>query len=156
MYEKLLSEAEKEQLEIIFHPLHENIKGLYCDGIIAINNNVSTTSEKTCVLAEELGHYYTSTGDILDQSITKNRKQERQARAWAYMKLVPLVKLIAASKAGISNYPELAEYLNVTERFLTEALNYYKEKYGMCCRIGDHWICFDPLSIIEDEERKRA
>ena len=33
-------------------------------------------TEKACVLAEELGHHYTTVGDIIDQKESENRKQE--------------------------------------------------------------------------------
>ena len=150
MYEKLLCEAEKENIEVVYMPLKGRIKGLYCDKVIAINKNIETTAEKTCVLAEELGHYYTTVGNILDQKRIQNRKLERRARAWAYQRLVPLDKLTEAYKAGIRNRFELAEYLEVTERFLEEAIKYYREKYGIYCRVGKYWICFDPLGIIEN------
>ena len=31
-------------------------------------------AEKACVLAEELGHHYTTIGDIIDQKESENRK----------------------------------------------------------------------------------
>ena len=49
------------------------IKGLYCDGTIALNSKL-TNKEQAAVLAEELGHHLTAAGDILDQSVTVNRK----------------------------------------------------------------------------------
>lgn len=150
MYERLLNEAEKEHIEIVYIPLKGRLKGLYYDKVIAINKNIETTAEKTCVLAEELGHYYTTVGNILDQKRIQNRKLERRARAWAYKKLVPLYKLVEAYKDGIKNRFELAEYLQVTEEFLDEALKYYKEKYGMYYRLGKYWICFEPLGILEN------
>jgi hypothetical protein len=149
MYEKLLCEAEKENIEVVYMPLKGRIKGLYCDKVIAINKNIETTAEKTCVLAEELGHYYTTVGNILDQKKIINRKLERRARAWAYQRQVPLDKLTEAYKAGIRNRFELAEYLEVTERFLEEAIKYYREKYGIYCRVGKYRICFEPLGIIK-------
>lgn len=86
----------------------------------------------------------------MDQKKIQNRKLERRARAWAYQRLVPLDKLTEAYKAGIRNRFELAEYLEVTERLLEEAIKYYREKYGIYCRVGKYWICFDPLGIIEN------
>ncbi|NLT94071.1 MAG: ImmA/IrrE family metallo-endopeptidase [Clostridia bacterium] len=150
MHETLLIEAEKECIEVVYLPLKGKIKGLYYDKVIGLNKNLETTAEKCCVLAEELGHYYTTAGNILDQSKIENRKQERRARTLAYQKLVPLDKLVEAYKAGIRTKHELAEYLGVTERFLCDAVKYYKEKYGIYCRVGEYWICFDPLGIIEN------
>lgn len=149
MHRALLYEAEKEGIEVVYLPLRGRIKGLYYNNVIALNKNIDTTAEKTCILAEELGHYYTTAGNILDQKKIQNRKLERRARAWAYKKLVPLYKLVEAYKDGIKNRFELAEYLQVTEEFLDEALKYYKEKYGMYYRLGKYWICFEPLGILE-------
>lgn len=82
MYERLLCEVGKEDIEVVPWPLRGKTKGLYSDGIIAISSSISTTAEKTCVLAEELGHYHTSCGDIIDTSSIENRKQEVRARRW--------------------------------------------------------------------------
>lgn len=149
MYENLLVEAHGERVEVVYRPFRGKIKGLYCDNIIAINRNTLTTAERTCILAEELGHYHTSVGDILDQTKLPNRKQEQRARRWGYEKLIPLDKLIAAHKAGVYSGHELAEYLNVTEEFLAAALQYYAVKHGTYCRVGSAWICFNPFRIYE-------
>ena len=149
MYETLLREAEKECIEVFYLPLQGKLKGLYYDKAIAINTNIETTAEKTCILAEELGHHYTTVGNILNQSKIQNRRQERRARAWAYEKLVPLDKLVEAYKKGIRARHELAEYLGVTEQFLCDALKYYKEKYGSYCCVRECFINFEPFRIFE-------
>ena len=105
-------------------------------------------SEKTCVLAEELGHYYTTVGDIMDQTDVSNRKQERRARIWAYHKLLSLNDLIDSYKHGCQNQFEIADYLNITEEFLVDCLNYYKEKYGLYVRQDNYLIYFEPLGIL--------
>jgi hypothetical protein len=147
VYECLLMEAHAERVEVVYQPFRGKIKGLYCDNVIAINSNLQTTAEKACILAEELGHYYTSVGDILDQSVLQNRKQEQRARRWGYEKLVPLDRLIAAYGAGAHSSHELAECLNITEAFLHSALQHYAAKYGACRRIGNTWICFKPFRV---------
>jgi len=147
VYECLLMEAYAERVEVIYQPFRGKIKGLYCDNVIAINSNLQTTAEKACILAEELGHYYTSIGDILDQSVLQNRKQEQRARRWGYEKMVPLDKLVAVYGAGAHSSHELAECLNITEAFLHSALQHYAAKYGACRRIGNTWICFKPFRV---------
>ncbi len=67
------------------------LKGLYYNGCIAIEQGLSS-NEKSCILAEELGHHYTTVGNILDQSSVSNRKQELRARMWAYNKLIGLME----------------------------------------------------------------
>lgn len=102
------------------------------------------------ILAEELGHHYTSSGNILDMSVTANRKQEYHARFWAYNRLVGLQGIIACYKANCLAINEMAEYLDVTEEFLKEALECYRSKYGTAKQIDNYIIGFEPnLYVIE-------
>lgn len=119
-YEKLM--AEYEHLHIEERPMKND--GLYADDCVWINKNM-TTSRKYCTLAEELGHYYTTVGNILNQDDVSNRKQERLARQWAYEKLVPVENIHSAASDGYTQIWEMAEYLDVDEKFLKEALIYY-------------------------------
>lgn len=98
--------------------------GLYADGCVWINKDMPT-SKKLAVLAEEIGHYETSSGNILDQNNTSNRKQELAARKWAYEKVLPLSAIETAAKSGCQEVWEIAEYLDIDEDFAREALKYY-------------------------------
>lgn len=150
-YEKLLTDADKENIIVTdqFDLSGTRLKGLYCDGTIALNKDMYIESEKTCVLAEELGHHYTTVGDIMDQTDVSNRKQERHARIWAYHKLLSLNDMIDSYKCGCRNRFEIAEHLNVTEKFLVDCLEYYKEKYGLYVRKDKYLIYFEPLGVLE-------
>ncbi|CAG9620838.1 ImmA/IrrE family metallo-endopeptidase [Sutcliffiella rhizosphaerae] len=147
-YESLLEEAQKE-LYVYEKPLNPSIKGLQGENVIWINRHLPTRAEKITILAEELGHYHTSCGDILDQSSIQNKKQELRARQWAYYKLFPLDKIIQAHREGIRNKYELANYIGVTEEFLEVALQRYQDKYGDAIEYKDVTICFNPLGIVE-------
>ncbi|WP_217588811.1 ImmA/IrrE family metallo-endopeptidase [Lentibacillus saliphilus] len=153
-FERLLKEANSLGIDVDERPLKGHIKGLYCDNVIWINKDLPTLNEKYCVLAEELGHYHTSVGDILDQSKLSNRKQEQRARSWAYERIVPLSKIVQAHKEHIRNRFELAEFLGVTETFLEFALDRYKEKYGIAINFNGYTICFEPLGVIEWFDKK--
>ncbi len=113
-YERLISEAYNSGLKVKEF-LIPGFKGRINGNRIAIRKDIPTLKEKSCILAEELGHYYTSYGDIIDQSITKNRKQEYRARLWAYNKQVGLTGIINAFNAGCQSIYDMAEYLDVTE-----------------------------------------
>lgn len=148
-YEELLMSKDAKGINIIDRKFKSNrIRGLYCDGTIALKEDM-TSIEKACVLAEELGHHYTTVGNILDQSKTENRKQERRARLWAYKRAFDLVDLVSAYKHGCRNRYEIAEYLEVTEQFLQEALDTYKEKYGIYTEVDCYVVYFEPLGILE-------
>lgn len=146
-YDKLLQLAYDEDVEVIEMYFKGGIKGLYSNDTIAINSNIETIIEKKCILAEELGHYYTSYGDIINQKDITSRKQEVRARRWSYDRLVSLRKLIQAFNYGCSNKFEIAEYLDITEKCLEDILKYYESKYGLYAEVGDYCIYFNPLTI---------
>lgn len=146
-YETLLDEAHQEGLIVKEKPLKYNdgrIKGKR----IAIRNSIDTSAEKTCILAEELGHYETTVGDILDQRIAENRKQEFQARMYAYNKLIGLQGIIDCYEYGCNNVHEMAEYLEVTERFVIDALEAYEKKYGIQTKYKDYIVRFNPNLVV--------
>lgn len=146
-YEALLAEADRNLLTVVEVPLNANngrIKGTK----IAINKNLDTTTAKACILAEELGHYHTSVGNIIDVSQPQNAKQERHARLWAYNEMIGLYGLIRAYKHGCTQCDEIAEYLDVTEEFLCDAIECYRNKYGICKMVDNHIIYFIPQLMI--------
>lgn len=143
--EKLEQEAFDSKVKVHNYYLGEDdLKGIYIDGNIAISTSVDNTVEKTCVLAEELGHHHTSVGDILDMTDIGNRKQERQARLWGYNKLIGLSGLIKAYEAGCQDRFAVAEYLDVTDEYLCECLDTYRDKYGVGVTVDDYYIMFIP------------
>lgn len=148
-YEALLDEACDMGLTVKEKPLKYN-NGRIKGNRIAIRQDIDTEKEKACVLAEELGHYYTSVGNILDMTVPENRKQERQARLWAYNKQIGLIELVRAFEHGCQNRFEIAEYLEVTEEFLEECIECYRNKYGICKRVDNYVVYFIPqLSVMK-------
>lgn len=149
-YEQLLSTADDAGVDVIDYNFRsQRIKGLYCDGTIALNEDIPTTAEKACVLAEELGHYHTSSGDIILKNPT-SAKQEQQARLWGYNNRIGLSGLISCYKADCHNLYEMAEHLDVTEEFLQEALECYRHKYGIYTQVDNYVIFFEPnIGVLE-------
>jgi len=144
-YEALTEEAELIGIMIKERPLKANDGRINGDKILIRQN--MPDCKKACVLAEELGHYYTTVGDISDQSVVSHQKQERTARLWAYNKMITLDKLVAAKEAGCRNGYEVAEYLEVTEEFFYEAINCYQAKYGKGFQKDEYLILFEPFNI---------
>ena len=144
LYEDLLIKFSDSNYNLIIKEKNLPVnKGRIKGKKIAIRRSL-TFKEKGCVLAEELGHHYTTVGNILDQSDAWNRKQELQARTWAYDEILGLESIIKAYKRGCKNLYEMAEYLEVTERFLTDMLKRYEDRYGTCVEYGDYIITFIP------------
>jgi len=147
VYDKLIIDADAQGVIVKEKPLkaHDGrIKG----NKIAIRTNIPTRREKACVLAEELGHYFYTSGDIIDQSSTQNRKQELLARVKAYNHMVGLTGIIRSYEHGCRSLYEMAEYLDVTETFLADALEAYRLKYGEGAAIDNYYVMFEPyLSV---------
>ena len=151
-YETLLENASDAGVIVdeTSHFCGTKIKGLYLDKHIAISKDISTDTEKACILAEELGHHYTATGNILDQSTVENRKQELRGRIVAYNKLVGLRGIVDAYLHHCQSISESAEYLEVTEEFLIDSLNYYRNKYGVYTKLDNYVIVFEPnIAVLE-------
>ncbi len=145
-YEDLLIEAENNNLLTKEKALPIS-KGRIKGRRIAIKKGLSER-EKRCVMAEELGHYYTGAGDITDLSLVANRKQELHGRVYAYNRLVGLMGIIDAHRHHCQSLSESAEYLDVTEEFLAETLAYYKSKYGTSTEIDNYVIYFEPAVVV--------
>lgn len=148
-YEELLIEADKQDLIVKEKPLREN-DGRIVGRRIAIRQNIPTLSKKADVLAEELGHFHTGVGRILEQDSVASRKQERAARLWAYNKRIGLYGLIRAYQHHCQNLFEIADYLDVSEDTLSDALEHYRQKYGISVRVEHYMIQFEPhFGIVE-------
>lgn len=143
-YEYLLHEAESHGAKVIEVDLGTDKPcGKCINNIIVINKTIST-NEKTGVLAEELGHYNKNLGDITDQAIVCNKKQELIARRWGFDKAVGLIGLINAFENNCKNSFEIADFLGVTKEYFDEAIDYYRTKYGVMYKIDNYIIYFIP------------
>lgn len=145
-YNALLNEANAEGISIKERPF-KTYDGRLKGKDIYLRKDMNTT-EKSCVLAEELGHYYTTVGNILDMNVPENRKQERQARLWGYNRVIGLLGLIRAYEHGCKDKYEIAEYLDVTEEYLEECIDCYRDKYGEYKIVDNYTIYFIPNLMI--------
>lgn len=150
-YELMLEQAEKKGISVKEKTLKSDAGGLVFDNKIALNKRkLQTTVQKKCVLAEELAHFDYSVGNITDIELVENRKQELEARILAYNRFIGLIGIIKAYKNCCKSLHDMAEFLEVTEEFLSEALEYYRSKYGVCTKIENYTIYFEPnLGVME-------
>jgi len=145
-YEVHLEDAAVFGLNVKEKPLRAN-KGRILNNRIAIKKDLPEY-EKDCILTEEIGHALFTAGDILDQDSQEDRKQELQARAYAYQRKVPLSGFIKAYNENCRTYYEVAECIGVPEWFLNEALKFYYGKYGLFFKYDkDYIIYFNPLGV---------
>ena len=151
VYENLINECESIGIEVIEKNFKSNAKGLIKGNKIGISKKIDTVIEKRCILAEELGHYHTTYGNILDQSNLENRKQEYKARKWSYNKLVGTENIIKAFEYGCKNKYEISDYLDITVEFLEESIECYKKVYGVFVNVGEYAIIFIPnLAVVKN------
>jgi Zn-dependent peptidase ImmA (M78 family) len=95
------------------------------DGHVVISKALMGREEKETV-AHELGHCeYGGTYDRYSPYEISSRA-EKQASKWAIYRLVPPGEIRAAFKKGVIEPWELAEMFDVSDMFMTKALEYYK------------------------------
>ncbi len=137
MPEKLFLLAEEEGIGCAFFDLPYPLLGLYdyrCNEIpmILLDNSLKKDRKLLrCVLAEEIGHHFTTSQNIMVFSRKDNymyMKYEKLALWWATKYLMPLKELIKAINGGLFLTHEIAEHFEVTERFAGIGLKLYIEK----------------------------
>lgn len=148
LYEQLLFQAEKLGIKVKEIDLGINNEcGYYCNNKIIINSRISN-AQKYVILAEELGHHFTTVGDITNQSQINNIKQELIARRWGHEHIVSLIGLINAFEYGCKDKYQIAEFLGVTIKYLEECISDYKRRYGSSYVIDNYCIIFEPNLMI--------
>lgn len=145
-YEKLLDIVSKENLKLIETEFDSELKGVCIGDFIAIKKDMPQ-SEKACILAEELAHYYTTVGNILDQSNSFNQKQENRARKMAVNHLISPDDLANACRMGYHDLFDIAEFLSLSYEFLLESLAVFKAKFGLHYDGNDYRIEFNDLGF---------
>lgn len=143
-YEKLEYIAQDIKINKLVMPY--GLDGFYYTNNIYMDENLSY-KESVEVLAEEIGHHFTSTGNILDYKNTANMKQEIKARRFGYELVMSLDDIIEMWKLGLHNLYEFAEHLEVTQSYVLNAIDHYKQKYGISTIHGDYLIKFEPLNV---------
>lgn len=146
-YEDLLKNAAEKGLQVSEAPLIA-YDGLICGKDIAIRKK-GTGPQKICALAEEIGHFDTSAGNIIDQESPNARKQEIKARRAAARILITPEQLIEAKRHGCRNRFELAEHLGVTEEFLQMSIDFMRSIHGKYFYLGNCCICTEPFNVYE-------
>lgn len=129
----------------------KGLSGMYEPNRISLNirNNYYKNVE---VLAEEIGHHYTSFGDITDYSKVDSMKQEHRARRYAVKLVMPLEKLIECYELNIwGDKYEMCTHLEIESNFFDFAIRDYIKQFGSYVKYGKYLIRFEPLSI---ERRK--
>lgn len=138
----LISLAEKHNIIIDDYDLGDELLGIYLkiqgvpSPIIFLHKKLLTFSALArCVLAEELGHYFTmACGNAVEYKHKNYGKQlqvnkiEKAAIKWGGKFLIPDEDLYITLKHGQLSLYEVAQKFNVTEAFAKMRLQIFKEE----------------------------
>lgn len=147
--EKLEQLAYEEGIPIDYIDFSgDRLCGLYVDGSIALKKGMAL-EKTTDILAEELGHHFTTVGNIVEINDTSDMKQEQHARLYAYNLRIGLTGLLRAFKAHCQTPYDIAKYLGVSEEFLLEAVDRYRQMYGTGTMVDNYYIRFEPYLSVQ-------
>ncbi|CAH2213193.1 ImmA/IrrE family metallo-endopeptidase [Tepidibacter aestuarii] len=162
--EKLETILTKCEIIKSFVPLHESILSYYyCNEdyyVILINKSIKNDERLyRIVLAEEIGHYKTTIGDITPRKYMcyskrlELDKMELLALKWATDFLVPTDKLIEVIESTVAvTFDELVDYFYVTEEFMMQKFK-FMAKQKITWELDDkRCLClhnFPTISIFE-------
>ncbi len=152
LYEQWLQKADDIGLNVVESvPFESQAKGLICGDCIGLNQNIETTAEKACVLAEEVIHNQINVGNIRDQRLSGNAWQERKTRKILYKHLADIRTVAYFLKIGCKNLSEIADEMGITEELLMEAIHGYKEEYGIFIPLEDDVLFFEPTLYLKSQ-----
>lgn len=126
---ELLRMAEEQGVLVEFWDFSPPVEGIYISEpgtppVIGLSNSIRTRAHFRCILAEELGHHFTTVGSCLPAShfLYSDRleisRAEHRALRWAARYLMPLDKLQRALWHGARETWALAELFCVTEEMV--------------------------------------
>lgn len=107
-------------------PLHQ--KGMIHGSIVYLNPQ-QNYEELNSTVAEEIGHYLTGSGNIIEQDTPEKRKQEQKARDTGATILVTPGDILDCFESGCVSVWECAEHLSITKKTFKAAIKYYARKY---------------------------
>jgi len=144
-YDELLQEAYDRGLYVRETAQEEN--GTIDGALVTIRKDMSSRL-KAAALAEEIEHDKLTVGDIMDVSEESNARQEHKAKASTYNRLIGLDGIVKAYEHGCMSLHDAADFLDVSERILREAVIYYGHKYGQYVKHNGCIIMFIPYLAV--------
>jgi Zn-dependent peptidase ImmA (M78 family) len=156
LYEGLESEAAAEGIIVDYTELKTTRALLLRDGDLEVIQICPSASyaERACLLAEELGHHFTSVGNtvIHPDPTTLSRSEERALR-FAVERLLPLDRVTVALSKAPRSLHELAEDLGVTVDLLRHAMAFWEATRGLYAKGDDCVLKFDPTGVYRTSDQ---
>ena len=151
--EKMLDLAHKENIIVEKFDFAPPLRGIYmCQPdsrpIIGLDVKLNSVVEERSIMAEELGHHFTSVGYCVNRQFynysTRLRinKIEYKALRWAANYLISDNALRDAFKQGLRRKNELAEYFRVVPSIMHIKLKLFEKILSFWLVISMTDICF--------------
>ena len=83
-----------------------------------------------------------------DAEVLLKKEMKTEAQKGGPAILDKVIGIVEALNHGCHNLYERAEYLDVTEEYLKEALDAYRDKYGVRTDIDNYTVCFIPYLTV--------
>lgn len=151
--EKMMSTFSN--LDYKFEPLMpDKYKGIIDDDTVYLNPR-QTKTQLASTVAEEIGHYLTSAGNILDQDSPETKKQERKARDVGATLVVTPENILRCYENGYETIEGCADFLGITKETFMNAINYYRRKDGAIMTKNKDVIVFNidnTIKVYKNEE----
>lgn len=100
-------------------------------GVFLDLTKIHTRAQEKVAVGHELAHIQTGATYALGATAAMRQKAETRAARAEIRRLIPFADLRHAIQAGYREPYQLAEYFEVTEAFLRDAITYYTEAQGM-------------------------
>ena len=102
---------------------------------------IHSDADEISKLAHELGHCETDSFYCQYAPLDERGRNEARASRWAIKKLLPFGEMRAAMEAGYTELYQLAEYFEVPEDLIQQAVDYYTGPCGLSFRGNTEDCC---------------
>lgn len=120
-----------DELDVLIFPCvtRKNISISSQDGYIGIDETKIPTNAELCTaLMHEAGHFVSGAFYLPYSSFILREQAEYRANKAAILRYLPRAAIFDCMLHGITELWQLAEHFDVTEDFMREALEYYREQ----------------------------
>lgn len=125
---EVYEECERKNIDIDYFPMNKAVALSFPEGFIAIDTDkIKNSIEEKEILAHEESHIETGSFYNFYSPIDIKGKHEHRAEINTIKKLVPVDELKEAVSCGFIEIWDLAEYFDVSDKFMTNAVKYYKD-----------------------------
>lgn len=123
---EIYQDCNKNGIDIDYYPMKRAKALAFPDGWIVVDvDKIENSVEEKEVIAHEEAHIVGGYFYNVYSNCDIKSRQERKAFVATIKKLVPLNELKEAVRCGITEHWELAEYFDVSDKFMLKAMEYY-------------------------------